>query len=108
MLSLFFMFSFSAFCYPSQSQRLRGTRCDSSPPSGASQGRAKPVAALPLLLYFHPAFSQIRAQRSGSDLERKKETADVQFSGQALNVARFSRIAMLLRKPRKQNGAGFF
>ena len=38
---------------------------------------------------------QIEAQRSGFDLERKKDTADVQFS-------------RLLRKPRKRNGAEFF
>ena len=43
-----------------------------------------------------------------SDLERKKETADVELSGQALIAARFSRVAMLLRKPRKRNAAGFF
>ena len=38
---------------------------------------------------------QIKTQRSGFDLERKKEPADVQFS-------------RLFRKPRKRNGAGFF
>ena len=38
---------------------------------------------------------QIKTQRSGFDLERKKEPADVQFS-------------RLFRKPRKWNGAGFF
>ena len=43
-----------------------------------------------------------------SVLERKKETADVELSRQALFVARYSRVAMLLRKPRKRNGAGFF
>ena len=38
---------------------------------------------------------QIGAQRSGSDLERKKEPTDMQFSRR-------------LRKPRKRNGVGFF
>ena len=52
--------------------------------------------------------SQIGAQRSGSDLERKKEAADMELSRQALIVARFSRVAMLLRKPGRRNGAAFF
>ena len=43
-----------------------------------------------------------------SDSERKKETADVELSRQALIVARFPRVAMHLRKPGKRNGAGFF
>ena len=40
-------------------------------------------------------FPQIGAQRSGSDLERKKEPTDMQFSRR-------------LRKPRKRNGVGCF
>ncbi len=36
--------------------------------------------------FFRPSpFSQIEAQRSGFDLERKKETADVKFSPQGGN-----------------------
>jgi hypothetical protein len=39
--------------------------------------------------------NKIGAQQSGSDFERKKETADAEF-------------LRLLRKPRKRSGAGFF
>ena len=39
---------------------------------------------------------------------RKKDAADMQLSRQALIVARSSRVAMLLRKPRKRNGAASF
>ena len=42
-----------------------------------------------------------------SVLERKAEPMDMELSGQALIVARFSRVAMLLRKPRKRNEIGF-
>ena len=56
-----------------------------------------------------PAFkTKSENPREFSDLERKKETVDVELSGQALIVARFSRVAMLLRKPRKRNATGFF
>ena len=45
---------------------------------------------------------------AGLRLRRKKEPADMQFSRQALIAARFSRVGMLLRIPRKRNGAGCF
>ena len=44
---------------------------------------------------FNVYFNQFKAQRSGFELERKKETADMQLS-------------WLFRKPRKRNAAGFF
>ena len=43
--------------------------------------------------YRYP--NQIEAQRSGFDLERKKEPMDMELS-------------RLLHKPRKRNGIGFF
>ena len=55
-----------------------------------------------------PRPHQNEAQRSGFVLKRKKEGADTQLSRQALIVARFSRVAMRLRKPGKRSGASFF
>ena len=45
--------------------------------------------------FFYRSPNQIEAQRSGFDLERKKEPTDMQLS-------------RLLRKPRKRNAVGFF
>ena len=53
-------------------------------------------------------YTKSKVPRETSDLERKKEPMDVELSRQALTVARFSRVAMLLCKPGKQNGIGFF
>ena len=52
--------------------------------------------------------SKSKSGEAGSIWGRKKDAADVQFSRQALIVARSSRVAMLLRKPRKRNGAASF
>ena len=45
--------------------------------------------------FFDRAPNQIEAQRSGFDLERKKEPTELEFP-------------RLLRKPRKRNVVGFF
>ncbi len=49
----------------------------------------------PALRFFIKLISQLRTQRSGSELKRMKETAAMKLS-------------WLLRKPRKRNKAGFF
>ena len=84
--------------------------------SGSSRFAARPLkikaASRASILYkaigVVSASPQLEAQRSGFELERKKEAADMELSRQALIVARFSRVVMLLRKPRKRHGAAFF
>ena len=71
--------------------------------SGSSRFAARPLkikaASRASILYkaigVVSASPQLEAQRSGFELERKKESADMEFS-------------RLLRKPRKRNGADFF
>ena len=48
-----------------------------------------------------PTYAKAEALLEASALERKKETVDVELSRQALIVAHFSRVAMLLRKALK-------
>ena len=91
-----------------QSSSSRISRASLPPPGFAHRRKLTSARSLLLFKSKHPfrfegrgdrgvvsSFLQIRAQRSGSDLERKKEPTDMQFS------RRF-------RKPRKRNGGGFF
>ena len=72
-------------------------RHESSLPSLLVLSKSKPLRGFDFVLgdTGNIRVSQLEAQRSGFELERKKESADMEFS-------------RLLRKPRKQNGADFF
>ncbi len=100
------------------SLRARRIRVTNVPPPGRSGDRPlRSMSLVSIVGALHDCrphhrretpITETELPRESSVSERKKDSADTQFSRQALIVARFSRVAMLLRKPRKRSGAEFF